>query len=64
LLRAVLVNLISERDTALRGVLWTSRGSWLVLKDVELLKGNSAPVDLDGEVVVHRTNVSFVQVLP
>jgi hypothetical protein len=64
LLREVLVNLVSDRDTALRGVLWRARGPWLVLRHVQLLKAQAKPLPIDGEVIVHRTNVSFLQVLP
>jgi hypothetical protein len=62
LLRSVLVNLISEPDTALRGVLWSSRGPWLTLRDASVIKAAAPPVPLDGEVVIHRANVAFVQV--
>ena len=61
--RAVVVNLIAEPDTAIRGVLWQSRGAWLVLKKAAVLKPNMDPTPVDGDVLVHRANVSFVQVL-
>ena len=63
LLRTVIVNLHDE-STAVRGVLWQSRGAWLVLKDPALLRGGEHPQTLDGEVHIPRTNVSFVQVVP
>ena len=63
LLRLVIVNLAND-DTAFKGVLWQSRGAWLVLKDVSIVKTGMAPAQVDGEVVVHRANVAFVQVLP
>jgi hypothetical protein len=62
-LRRVLINLIADKETALRGVLWRARGPWLVLRDVELLRGNAAPLPMDGEAIVHRSNVAFIQVL-
>ena len=64
LLRSVLVNLVSDRDSALRGVLWQSRGPWLVLRDVSVIKPNTAPLAVDGDVVIHRSNVAFLQVFP
>jgi hypothetical protein len=64
LLRVVLVNLISDDETALRGVLWSSRGPWLTLKDVSMIKTNLAPITMDGDAIVHRANVAFLQVLP
>ena len=62
LLKSVLVNLIHDRDSALRGVLWSSRGPWLVLRDVSAIKPGAAPTPVDGEVVIHRSNVAFLQV--
>lgn len=60
----VLVNLIDESETAVRGVLWRSRGPWLVVREASLVKANLAPVAMDGEVLIHRGNVAFIQVLP
>ena len=56
------MNLVSDDETAIKGVLWTSRGSWLVLRDCALVKGGAAPLPMDGEVVIHRSNVAFLQV--
>jgi hypothetical protein len=63
LLRTVIVNLKDDPSMAIRGVLWSTRGQWLVFRDPALLK-SGAPTPLDGEVIVHRTNLSFLQVLP
>jgi hypothetical protein len=60
----VLVNLISDDEMALRGVLWSSRGPWLTLKDVSMVKANLAPIAMDGDAIIHRANVAFLQVLP
>lgn len=62
LLRSVLVNLKHDADSALRGVLWQARGPWLVLRDVTAIKAGAAPTPVDGEVVIHRENVAFLQV--
>lgn len=68
LLRRVIVNLANDPATGLRGVLWQARGSWLVLRDVEKLerdeRGDVTADHVDGEAIVHRSNVAFVQVLP
>jgi hypothetical protein len=61
--QSVVVNLISEPDTAIRGVLWSVRGSWFVLKNAAVLKPQLEPLAIDGDVIIHRTNVAFVQVL-
>ena len=63
-LRSVLVNLKHDPESALRGVLWESRGPWFVLRDVTALKPNASPTLVDGDVVIHRDNVAFLQVLP
>jgi hypothetical protein len=62
LLRQVIVNLAD--DAAIRGVLWRTQGPWLVLRDAALLKAHGDPIAMDGEIVVHRGTVRFVQVLP
>lgn len=59
--KRVLVNLTTEK--AFRGVLWARRGPLLVLRGAELLEAGRAPVPMDGEVVVERHRVDFVQVL-
>jgi hypothetical protein len=64
LLRAVLVNMKHDDDSALRGVLWQSRGPWLVLRDVSAIKSTGQPMAIDGDVIVHRDNIAFIQVLP
>ena len=64
LLRTVIVNLIAPPDEAMRGVLWQSRGPWLVLKDATALKEGQPPIGVDGDIVIERRNVAFVQVLP
>lgn len=60
--RRVLVNLKTEK--AFRGVLFAKRGPLLVLKDVELLEAGRDPVRIDGDVLIERANLDFVQVLP
>lgn len=57
--RRVLVNLLS--GSAIEGVLWDDRGPLIVLKDAHLhTEGGSAP--LDGEVVIERDRIDFVQI--
>jgi hypothetical protein len=64
LLRACIVNLKDDPDTAFRGVLWASRGEWLTFKDCSLLKVNQPPTKMDGEIVIERRAVLFLQTLP
>lgn len=62
-LRQVVVN--TRTDRAFRGVLWRKRWGYLVLRNAELVKagGGGETVRMDGEVVIDRTNVDFIQVL-
>jgi len=60
--RRVLVNLVGGK--AISGVLWARRGPLLVLKDATLHEPGVQPVPVDGEVIVDRVRVDFVQVLP
>ncbi|MFH9215465.1 hypothetical protein [Streptomyces globisporus] len=58
--RRVVVNLA---DKAFSAVLWAKRGPLLVLRDVELLEAGRQAQPVDGEVVVERARVEFIQVL-
>lgn len=60
--RRCIVNLRGETDT-LEGVLWTRRGRWIVLKDVRLLRASGEATPADGEVLIDRDQVNFLQVL-
>jgi hypothetical protein len=63
LLRRVIVNLSDDPATALQGVLWRSRGPWLVIREAAMLRAGAEPQHLDGEALVHRDNVAFIQVV-
>lgn len=52
-----------KTDKALAGVLWAQRGQLLVLKDTALHEAGRVAA-IDGDVLVERANVDFVQVLP
>ena len=64
LLRAVILNFKDDSTTALKAVLWSTRGPWLTCKDASLLKAGTPPTPIDGDVVIHRDRVLFLQVLP
>lgn len=58
--RRVMVNLTS--GSAIDGILWDDRGPLIVLRDGNLhSEGGSAP--LDGEVIIERERINFVQVV-
>ncbi len=56
----MIVNLKSGE--ALSGVLWQTRGRWYTLKNAALLTAGQKPTPIDGEAVIDRSNISFIQV--
>ena len=64
LLRRVLVNMRHDSTEAIEGVLWASRGSWLILTDASAIKAGQPPTTLIGEVHIERANVAYLQVAP
>ncbi|GGJ86850.1 hypothetical protein GCM10011583_18040 [Streptomyces camponoticapitis] len=58
--KRVVVNLA---DKAFDGVLWAKRGPLLVLRDAILLEAGREPQRIDGEIVIERSRVEFMQVL-
>lgn len=57
------VSVSLKTDKAIAGVLVYRRGTLLILKGARLHEGGRDPVLLDGDVIVDRSNVDFVQVL-
>ena len=49
---------------ALQGVLWSYRGAWLTLREPALLVPNELPKRQVGEAVIHRDQITYLQVLP
>lgn len=45
------------------GVWWDERGGYLVLKEAQLIKGQHQRVILDGEILVPRETIAFIQVV-
>lgn len=62
LLRRVIVNLSHDSTEAFEGILWSYRGGWLTLRDVSALKAGQAPAQVNGDVVIHRSNLAYLQV--
>jgi hypothetical protein len=60
--RRVLVNLQHD-EGALEGLLWSRRGCWIILKDARLLREAREPLPVDGEVVIDKARIAFLQVL-
>lgn len=62
--RRVIVNFTHDATEAFEGVLWSYRGGWLTLKDVSGLKAGQPPAKIPGDVVIHRAQIAYTQVLP
>lgn len=60
--RRVVVNLKSGESIS--GTLFARRGPILILKGAAMLAASSPPVPIDGDVVVERANLAWLQVLP
>jgi hypothetical protein len=59
----VLVNFRDPTAPALDGILWQRRGRWLVMRDCALLEtAKATPTRVDGEVILDRSLVLFLQV--
>lgn len=61
LLRQVVVNL--QDGSALKGLLYRQTGPLLVLKNAEHLAPGVDPLPIDGDAVVERDRVLFIQAL-
>ena len=57
--RRVVVNLA---DKAFEGVLFDRRGPLLVVRDATLLVPGGQPQPIDGDIVIERARVEFIQV--
>jgi uncharacterized membrane protein YraQ (UPF0718 family) len=57
--RQVLVQLHS--GAAFTGVLWRRTGRLIVLRGAQYLEPQNQPHDMDGDVVLDRDNIEFVQ---
>lgn len=53
----------TKTDRTFRGLLWEQRRGFLVLREAEALKDRGAVVPVDGELVIERENVDFIQVI-
>jgi hypothetical protein len=60
--RRVIVNMLD--GTAYDGVLWARRGRLVILKDTIRHERGLEPTPVDGEVLIDRGRVDFLQVTP
>lgn len=57
--RRVLVSLVDGK--AFDGVLWARKGRLIVLRDARLIEPGAEPVPVDGDLLVDRDRIDFVQ---
>jgi hypothetical protein len=60
--RRVLVQLDTGR--AVVGTLWTTKANRIVIKGAELFEPGTEPTKMDGDVVIERARVEYVQAVP
>ena len=60
--RRVLVQLDTGR--AVVGTLWTTKAHRVVVKGAELFEPGSEPTRMDGDVVIERARVEYIQAVP
>lgn len=58
--KRVVVNLLTDR--AFTGILWAQRGPLVVLRDATMHEPGAEPQAVDGEVVVERDQIEFIQI--
>jgi hypothetical protein len=54
---------VNTAERAFAGILWAQRGPLLVLRDVEMHEPGAQSQTLDGEIIVERSRVEFIQVV-
>lgn len=59
--RRVIVN--TDTGRAWNGIIWAKRGPLLVLRDAVLLEPSPTGAAVDGEVVIERRRIEFIQVV-
>lgn len=59
--RQVVVNL--DDGSAVQGVLFAKSGPLLVVKSATLLEPQAEPMRVDGDVVIERSKVAYIQAL-
>jgi hypothetical protein len=57
------VHLSLKTEKAVSGVLVAHKRGFLTLKDAQVHEPGADPVRLDGDVIVHLSNVDFAQVV-
>jgi hypothetical protein len=61
LLDVCVVNFKHDKEMAIRGLLWRTRGSWWLMRDCTVLVTGKPPGHIDGDVLIHASTVAFVQ---
>lgn len=60
--KELIVHLRSS-DQSIKGLLWDDRGPLLVLRNASLLTSPGEVLSMDGEIVIERSNIEFLQVV-
>ena len=57
--KKAIINL--KTNVSFRGIIWYTTGRYIIMRNAELLGDN--PKQLDGEVIIERKEVEFIQVI-
>lgn len=53
----------TKSNKSIRGFVWRHNDNFIQLKKVELLQGSDSIIPLDGDLLIYRTDVEFIQLL-
>lgn len=59
--KRVIIN--TKSDKTFRGIIWKHNSQFVILKNVELLHSSKQATPVDGEVIIYRTDIDFIQVI-
>jgi len=54
--------IVNTREHSFSGILYKQVGPLIVLRNAHLLEHGTPPTPIDGEVVIERTRVEFIQI--
>ena len=52
-----------KNNKSIRGFIWKHNSQYLELKQAELLQSTDSTIPMDGEILIYRPDVDFIQIL-
>jgi hypothetical protein len=53
----------TKSDKTFRGIIWKHNTRFVILKNAELLHSSKQATPVDGEVIVYKEDIDFIQVI-